>query len=197
MKNLFIFAPTVMQNEKMTTDRSLMRRYAMLLGTYMGVFWILKFALFPIGMRGSSFLLLLFLVLTCVVPFMGYKYAKLYRDQACGGSIGFGRACWFLVQMYLFASLLTAVAHYIYFAFIDRGAMVDMLSASWELTLESGAPGVGIYADAMEEALTELRALSAVDIMFQLLCQNVFFCIVLSVITALAVKRDKIGNEEK
>ena len=57
-----------------------MQQYAMIFGTYMGVFWILKFTLVPLGMT-SPFLLLLFICLTLCVPFMGYYYTKIYRDK--------------------------------------------------------------------------------------------------------------------
>ncbi len=34
----------------MAENRGYMQRYAMLFGTYMGGFWILKFILFPVGL---------------------------------------------------------------------------------------------------------------------------------------------------
>lgn len=113
-----------------------MQRYAMLFGTYMGGFWILKFILFPVGLS-VPFLLFLFMGLTLCVPFMGYYYARMYRNQVCGGGISFLHAWIFTVFMYMFAALLAAVAHYIYFRFIDHGyvintceTMVDTLAQS-------------------------------------------------------------------
>ena len=76
-------------------------------GTYMGVYWILKFILFPLGLS-IPFLLFLFFGLTLGVPFMGYYYARTYRDKVCGGSIRFLQAWVFIVFMYMFAALLTA-----------------------------------------------------------------------------------------
>ena len=93
-------------------------------GTYMGVYWILKFILFPLGLS-IPFLLFLFFGLTLGFPFMGYYYARTYRDKVCGGSIRFLQAWVFIVFMYMFAALLTAVAHYIYFRFIDHGLIVN------------------------------------------------------------------------
>ena len=108
----------------------------MLFGTYMGGFWILKFILFPVGLS-VPFLLFLFMGLTLCVPFMGYYYARMYRNQVCGGGISFLHAWIFTVFMYMFAALLAAVAHYIYFRFIDHGyvintceTMVDTLAQS-------------------------------------------------------------------
>lgn len=104
----------------MAENRGYMQRYAMLFGTYMGGFWILKFILFPVGLS-VPFLLFLFMGLTLCVPFMGYYYARMYRNQVCGGGISFLHAWVFTVFMYMFAALLAAVAHYIYFRFIDHG----------------------------------------------------------------------------
>lgn len=103
----------------MAENRGYMQRYAMLFGTYMGGFWILKFILFPVGLS-VPFLLFLFMGLTLCVPFMGYYYARMYRNQVCGGGISFLHAWVFTVFMYMFAALLAAVAHYIYFRFIPR-----------------------------------------------------------------------------
>lgn len=72
----------------MAENRGYMQRYAMLFGTYMGGFWILKFILFPVGLS-VPFLLFLFMGLTLCVPFMGYYYARMYRNQVCGGGISF------------------------------------------------------------------------------------------------------------
>ena len=64
----------------MTENRGYTQRYAMLFGTYMGGFWILKFILFPVGLS-VPFLLFLFMGLTLCVPFMGYYYARMYRNS--------------------------------------------------------------------------------------------------------------------
>ena len=108
----------------MAENRGYMQRYAMLFGTYMGGFWILKFILFPVGLS-VPFLLFLFMGLTLCVPFMGYYYARMYRNQVCGGGISFLHAWIFTVFMYMFYALLAAVAHYIYFRFIDHGYVIN------------------------------------------------------------------------
>lgn len=99
-------------------------QYAMLFGTYLGGYWILKFILFPLGLT-IPFLSFLFVGLTLCVPFMGYYYVRMYRNTVCGGGISFLHAWIFTVFMYMFAALLTAVAHYIYFRFIDHGFVIN------------------------------------------------------------------------
>lgn len=124
----------------MTENRGYMQRYAMLFGTYMGGFWILKFILFPVGLS-VPFLLFLFMGLTLCVPFMGYYYARMYRNQVCGGGISFLHAWIFTVFMYMFAALLAAVAHYIYFRFIDHGYVINTCETMVDTLAQSNMPG--------------------------------------------------------
>lgn len=63
----------------------------------------------------------LFAGLTLCVPFMAYYYVRMYRNQVCGGAISFLHAWIFTVFMYMFAALLTAVAHYVYFRLLIKG----------------------------------------------------------------------------
>lgn len=107
----------------MTENRNYLQKYAMHFGTYMGAYWILKFILFPLGFT-IPFLSLLFMGLTIGVPFIGYHYVKMYRNKICGGAISFAHACLFTLFMYMFASLLVAVAHYI----ISSLSIMDLLS---------------------------------------------------------------------
>lgn len=170
-----------------------MQRYAMLFGTYMGAFWILKFILFPLGLKYNlPFLSFLFMGLTLCVPFMGYYYAKLYRNQACGGTISFLPAWLFTVSMYIFSALLVAVAHYIYFRYIDHGFILDTYATLLDSLAGSNVPGIEEYLKQLNEALDSIRALSPIDITFQLMSQNIFYCALLALPTALFVmKRPK------
>ncbi|MBE6287609.1 MAG: DUF4199 domain-containing protein [Mediterranea massiliensis] len=177
----------------MTEDRRLMQRYAMLLGTYMGVFWILKFIFFPLGMS-VPFFSLVFMVLTLCVPFMGYYYARMYRNTACGGFIGFGHAWWFTTMMYMFAAVLTAVAHYIYFRYIDQGFMINTCEEQINLIASSNLPGMEEYANTLREALEGLKQLTPIDITMQMISQNVFIGAIMAVPTAMFVARKPQSN---
>lgn len=75
----------------MTNYKPTLQECAMRYGTGMGLLWAFKFMLFPLGLR-IPFLQLLFIVLTIGVPFLGYIFAKKFRERHCGGSITFSRA---------------------------------------------------------------------------------------------------------
>ena len=153
----------------------------------------MKFILFPVGLS-VPFLLFLFMGLTLCVPFMGYSYARMYRNQVCGGGISFLHAWIFTVFMYMFAALLAAVAHYIYFRFIDHGYVINTCETMVDTLAQSNMPEMDSYIATYQEALETARLLSPIDITLQMISSNVFWGSILAFPTALFVMRRKKDN---
>lgn len=172
----------------MTANRSYLQKYAMHFGTYMGAYWILKFILFPLGFH-IPFFSLLFVILTLAVPFIGYYYTKMYRDKICGGRIRFSHAIVFSIFMYMFASLLVAVAHYVYFQFIDHGFIINSYITLWN-ELMTTTPALMENKEIIKETIDTVRSLSAIDITMQILSWDVFWGSILSIPTALMVMKN-------
>lgn len=87
--------------------------------------------------------------------------------------------------------MLTAVAHYIYFQFIDHGFLMDMYRQQLNETMQMVQ---GDLANSMEQimiAFDTVAALTPIQLTFQLISQNVFYGIVLSLPTALLTMRYK------
>lgn len=178
----------------MAENRISIQKYAMHFGTYMGVFWMVKFIFFPLGFS-NSFLMFLFFGLTMTVPFLGYYFARSFRDRYCGGSIHFVQAWVFMIFMYLFASLLAAVAHFIYFRYIDNGYIIDTYVAMIENA--KSVPGFTEMMEQyqLEDAINTIRTLRPIEIVMQLLSNNMLFCSILALITApfVAKKRTNVS----
>lgn len=171
-------------------NKNSIQYFAMMFGTYMGIFWILKFPLFPLGLT-NSFLLLLFFFLTISVPFLGYHYGKVYRDRVCGGSIRFVHAWLFLFLVYLFAAILTSVGHYIYFRYIDNGYIINFYSKAIEGMKNNPMFPKEYYSQA-KDLISIYSGLTPIKIALQFISQNVFYGNILALITALFVmKRPK------
>ena len=180
-------------------EQPTMMNCAMNMGAVAGVYYIVKFCLFPLSLH-STMAALLFLGLTLVVPFLIYQLVKRYRDQYCDGQIEFTRAFIYSVLIMGFGSLLAAAAHYIYFAFIDGGAMVGALAQSIEqlqsidLSALEGANEDSIaqfnqYIEAMKLTAQQLQALSPIDITLGMLSNNFSWSVILSLPIALPVKK--------
>ena len=66
----------------------------------------------------------------------------------------------FTVFMYMFAALLAAVAHYIYFRFIDHGYVINTCETMVDTLAQSNMPGMDSYIATYQEALETARLLS-------------------------------------
>ena len=175
----------------MKQGSSNIQQYAMYFGTYMGIYWILKFILFPLSFK-IPFLSFLFVGLTLGVPFMGYYYLKIYRDKACGGIISFRKAFAFTFLVYMFAAMLAAVAHFIYFQFIDHGAIYLAMETQIKVLLEvnEGSADYNSLEDTFKEALDYMAGLTPTDITLDNLSRNTFLGIILAIPTALIGQRN-------
>ena len=162
---------------------------AMRYGTLMGIFWTLKFALFPLGMNMPALLVAFFALTVVGVPLLGISFARQYRDRQCAGVLPFSKAFLFTAFMYLFATLFATIAHYIYFRYLDNGLIVstyqDMLTQMTAVATEEMKPSL----DQFQQALDIIASLSPLDISMQLITQNIFYCTLIALPTALIVRR--------
>ncbi len=152
--------------------------------------WAFKFMLFPLGLR-IPFLQLLFIVLTIGVPFLGYIFAKKFRERHCDGSITFSRAFLFTTFMYMFASLFVAVVHYIYFRYIDGGFVFEAYRSILNQFKETAGAELTTSLNQFEEAIDLLSGLTPLEMTFQLISQNMFYGMLMAIPTALIVMRKK------
>ena len=167
-----------------------LQQTAMYFGTLMGLFWIIKFTFLPLGFT-IPLLQLLFVLLTFFVPILGYLYARKFRNRYCGGSITFSRAFAFTVLMYLFAALLAAVAHYIYFRYIDNGFLIDSYIGRPEAMKPTATEELKESIDQFIEGFSLISSLSPIQLTFQLISQNFLYGTLLALPTALLVMRRK------
>ena len=122
------------------------------------------------------------------VPFIGYHYVKMYRDKICGGSIQFSHAVLFTIFMYMFASLLVAVAHYAYFQFIDHGFIINSYIQLWD-ELMTKTPALMENQEIIKETIDTARSLTSINITMQLLSWDVFWGSLLAIPTGLMVMK--------
>ena len=172
----------------MTEKKRIFQEDAMRYGTVMGLFWTAKFVLFPLGMQ-APLLLMTFFLLTLIVPVVGFFLVRQYRDRECGGVLNFSRAFLFTSFMYVFAAMFVTIAHYIYFRYMDNGLIVNTYQDM--LTQMQGVATAEMKAslDQFQQALDIIASLSPLEISIQLITQNIFYCTILALPTALLVMR--------
>lgn len=158
--------------------------HAMSYGTLMGGFWIAKFMLVPF-MFSSPMASLSFVLLTAAVPFVGYALTRNYRNRHCeDGRISFLQALSFSLMMYLFASLLVSVAHYVFFRYIDQGELLATYSQMMEAVMQAD-PSLNTVMGQYKEAMALISAMVPIELTIQLISNNLFYGFLFSLPTAL------------
>ena len=101
----------------------------------------------------------------------------------------------FTIFMYMFASLLVAVAHYAYFQFIDHGFIINSYIQLWD-ELMTNTPALIENKEVIKETIDTARSLTSINITMQLLSWDVFWGSILAIPTALMVmKKAKPEND--
>lgn len=137
------------------------------------------------------------LLLTCIAlfigsPFFAASFAKKYRRNECGNCMRYMQAFTFLYWMYICASLLSTLAMFLYFRFIDNGmffaTMQEILTASMNL------PGIDeTYRQQAEQALQIIRETTTSEFTWQILGNNILNSSILPFIIAIFVRRNNKG----
>ena len=172
----------------MTEKKINFQEDAMKYGTIMGIFWTIKFVLFPLGME-NPLLLMAFFLLTLIVPVVGFFLVRQYRDRECGGILNFSRAYLFTSFMYMFAALFATIAHYIYFRYMDNGMIVNTYQNMLTQMSAVATDDLKLSLEQFQEALDIIASLSPLEISIQLITQNIFYCTLIALPTALLVMR--------
>ena len=174
----------------MTEKKRTFQEDAMRYGTLMGIFWTLKFILFPLGMN-TPFLLVAFFALTVIgVPVLGYRFVRQYRDRDCQGILSFSRGFLFTAFMYMFAALFVTIAHYIYFRYMDNGLIINTYQDMINQMSGIATAEMKASLDQFQQALDIIAGLSPLEISIQLITQNVFYCTLIALPTAMLVRKN-------
>ncbi len=173
-------------------DRNEFNSNAMLHGTMLGVMWIIASVLYLLGL-GNPIIMLLFFVVALSTPFFAGRWAVKYRKNECNNTMNFIQAFMYMLIMFTCASLLTSVAHYIYFKFIDGGYIVQLINESIDIALENSAILPASNIEILETTKNILGKVTPMDWTLSFLSTNIMIGAVLVPIIALLVK----NNPEK
>lgn len=173
-----------------TDNNNTFYQKAMQCGTLLGLLWITMYASCVLGLSGGNpFFIILFIALNILSPFyVGYLTTK-YRRAFCDNTLTYGKALIFVFTMYVCASLLSAVAHFVYFEFLDNGLFMQMLLEMKKI-MEDNPQQFKELSSEFGEAVTQLTSLGTRDIVINILLSNINNGMLLSLIIALFVKRN-------
>jgi hypothetical protein len=171
-----------------------LRDYAMHFGTLFGLVWIARFGILLLGLNDSP-MMMIYVVSVLCIPVMLMRATRRYRRQ-CGGVLGFWDALQLCVLSCFYAALLTAVAHYVFFRYIDRGYVAESYATLIAQLKEQAPAGQDSLATVCEEALGIWNSLSPIDITLQMMSNNLFWGAMVSIpIALLMYRKPKAGAQ--
>ena len=168
----------------MNKGNNALTQAAMKYGTQLGILWIAAFAIYIKALTTPG-LSLVFLILLVASPiyagFLGIKY----RKKECGNRLNFISSWALMIIIYMCAAVLSAIACYIYFQYMDNGLALSAFKEQIDTyqTMEIGED----MKNAFTETYNILANLSASDICIQYLISNIFLSTFLAPLTALIV----------
>lgn len=158
-------------------------------GFLLFLLWIASFAVIvnnPASSWGS--------LLAMATPFyVGYLLAR-FRNFALDGVISFRRALAFSLYTFFYASLLFAVAQFVYFRYLDNGTFMTMLLTSVK-ALEPAYRAQGISISELQQSLSMIGQLTPVETAFIFMMQNILIGAILSFPIAWIGKRTALGKK--
>ncbi len=157
-------------------------------GVFLALLWLASFLLtmyIPASSWGP-------LMVLSTPFFVGWRLNS-FRDYALDGAISFRRGYAFSWYTFLYASLLFAVAQYVFLKYIDHGAFMSLLENNIAMA-EAAYKDSSNQGDSlayMKEGLKIVGMTSPIQLAFVLMMQNVMLGTVVSIPIALFCKRKK------
>lgn len=168
------------------------RAFAAQYGTVIGLMWIVSFSFYIIGLTHPLIGNISLLTGLCSFPVAVFFIRKFKRDIA---AINFSQAWWMSILIYMYASLLMAVAQFIYFRYIDNGLLVNTYASIMQqpeavAMMQQMMPGEDVTA-AGQKVIELLQSISPIQLTFQFLTYNLFMGALISIPTAFIGVRGK------
>ena len=163
--------------------------YAMEYGIYLGIFLTVKFAVTTQSARWAA-LNVLSPFLLAALPCLVYGLRRRFRNRM-QGQAGFSHLWLFGILLFFFGSLLSGVAEYVFYRFIDplylQQLIASVLDTLGTLSRMQDSP----FLEMMRQGLEKGGAPSAIEMVYQTILSNLFFGSLLSMLLAWVVKSRK------
>jgi hypothetical protein len=167
-----------------------LKAFARVDGAWVALLWAGSFACYVAGLA-NPMLSMLALLLALISPFFIARRLRAFRDEARDGVISFLRGWAFVILVFFYGGLLFALMQYGYFAYMDRGYMLQSLHQMMS-TPEAEAMlkqyGMG---QAMAESLQQLQSMRPIDMALNVLTMLIMLGVVLGLPIAALMRNPK------
>ena len=174
-----------------------LKAFARIDGAWLALVWLASFGCSIAGLM-DPLLGMVSLALAVMSPFFVARRLRVYRDTVKQGVLSFKRGWAFALLVFFYGSVLLAVAQYVYFAFLDKGFMVQMLSQALASPQTAQIMAQSGMNELLSMSVQQMQSMRPIDISLQFLTTNIFLGVVLSLPIALVMRSSvEIINPEK
>lgn len=170
------------ENKKSLSER------AMFYGTIFGGVMIASNIFYLLGLSSQTFSML-FLLLTISSPIIAGRITINYRTKELMNKMNFLQAWQFLMIMYICAAILTAIAQFIYFTFIDDGYFMSTILQQFDTIIKMNEID-SLLREELTKTATLLGSLSSRDIILQIFSTNIVISPIITVFIAIFVHKN-------
>jgi len=165
-----------------------LKAFARIDGALVALLWTCSFICYIIGFTSTAYGMAA-IVLLVATPFYVARRLRRFRDVARAGIISFARSWAYTVLVFFYGAVLLAVVHYVYFAYLDRGYVIQTLSNA--LASPQGKMMVEQYGigQTVSESMEMLREMRPIDYALNILTLNIMAGVVLGLPIAAFVQR--------
>ena len=121
-------------------------------------------------------------------PFFITWRLKVFRNSALEGVISFRRALAYTCYVFFYASLLFALGQYAYFAYLDKGSFMTLLTESVNM-LKPYYKEQGVSTGDLDIALKAIKMMKPIDLVFTFMMQNLMIGAMVGPVIAFFCKK--------
>lgn len=133
------------QNENRVIKINLLQ-VSMTLGTYLGLYIILVYAITVLSVKFNA-LSLLAMPLMLGIPVIAYLLIRHFREKNCKPFFPFPVSWMISILTFLFATMLSCMAAYLYLRFIDNGAFAAGMMERMDMIMLSSDSAAQVFTD--------------------------------------------------
>ncbi len=167
-----------------------LKAFARIDGALLAVLWIASFACYIVGLA-NPFYGILAVGLMVATPFFVCRRLGKFRDEGRDGVISLKRGWAYSAYVFFYAAILLALAQYLYFAFMDRGYLLQSLTDLVSSPEAKQALSQYGLQQSMTENLALMGQMRPIDYAVNVLVVNVLMGIVLGLPIAAVMQRSK------
>ena len=165
-----------------------LKAFARVDGAQVAALWICSFAFYLIGLK-TPFYAMVALLLMVVTPFFVARKLRRFRDEDLNGVISLLRGWAFFILVFFYASILLALAQYVYFAYMDNGYLLSMFSQTVSTAEAKQALEQAGLSQQVSESLQQLAQMRPIEYALNVLTMNITIGILLGLPVAAMMKK--------